>query len=101
MIGLPGESEESVRRTVEFAKRCGADEICLSVHRPYPGTAVWRNPEAFGVRITRGPNFEAYIETEHFSRAAMLECAQQANEALKRCGLTKGDFLRCDQYAWE
>ena len=101
MIGLPGESEESVRRTVEFAKRCEADEVCLSVHRPYPGTAVWQNPEAFGVRITRGPNWEAYIETEHLSRAAMLERAQQANEALKRCGLTKGDFLRCDQYAWE
>jgi radical SAM superfamily enzyme YgiQ (UPF0313 family) len=101
MVGLPGESEESVRRTVEFAKRCGADEVCLSVHRPYPGTAIWRNPGAFGVRITRGPNFEAYIETENLSRAAMLECAQQASEELKRCGLMKGDFLRCDRYVWE
>jgi len=101
MIGLPGESKESIRRTVEFAKRCGADEICLSLHRPYPGTAIWRNPEAFGVRVIQGPNFEAYIETEGLSRAAMLECAQQAAEELKRCGLMKGDFLRCDRYAWE
>ena len=101
MVGLPGESEESIRRTVEFAKGCGADEICLSVHRPYPGTAVWRNPDAFGVRITQGPSFEAYIETENLSRVAMLECAQQASEELKRCGLMKGGFLRCDRYAWE
>jgi anaerobic magnesium-protoporphyrin IX monomethyl ester cyclase len=100
MIGLPGESEESVRRTVEFAKSCGADEICLGVHRPYPGTAIWQDPEAFGVRIVRGPNFEAYIETESLSRAAMLECAQWAGDELKRCGI-KSDFLRCDRYTWE
>ena len=101
MIGLPGESKESVRRTVEFAQRCGADEICLSLHRPYPGTAIWRSPDAFGVRVVKGPNFEAYIETEHLSRAAMLECAQWADEELKRAGVTKGGFLRCDRYAWE
>jgi anaerobic magnesium-protoporphyrin IX monomethyl ester cyclase len=101
IIGLPGESEESIRRTVAFAKDCGADEICLSLHRPYPGTAVWRNPRAFGVRITRGPNYEAYIETEGLSRAAMLACVAEANEELRRCGLTKGDSLRCDRYGWE
>ena len=75
IFGLPGESETSVRRTVEFAKQCGVDEVCLNILRPYPGTAVWRDPEAFGARITHGPNFEAYIETEHLSRAAMFECA--------------------------
>jgi radical SAM superfamily enzyme YgiQ (UPF0313 family) len=101
MIGLPGESAESVRRTVEFAKRCGADEVCLSLHRPYPGTALWRNPEAFGVRITRGPNYEAYLETESLSRPALLECAQWADKELRRCGLVKDGFLRCDRYAWE
>lgn len=100
MVGLPGESEESVRRTVEFARRCGADEVCLSLHRPYPGTAVWNQPEAFGVRVVKGPNFEAYLETEHLSRAALLECAQWAGEELKRCGI-QSDCLRCDQYAWE
>jgi radical SAM superfamily enzyme YgiQ (UPF0313 family) len=101
MVGLPGESEKSIQRTVEFAKRCGADEICMGVYRPYPGTAVWLSPDAFGVRITQGPNFEAYIETEYLSRAAILECALQAGEELKRCGLMKGGFLRCDRYAWE
>jgi len=101
MIGLPGESEESIRRTVEFAKFCGSDDVCLSMHRPYPGTAVWNHPQTFGVRITKGPNFEAYIETESLSRMAILECAQQAGDELRRHGLMKGGFLRCDRYAWE
>ena len=100
MIGLPGESEASVRRTIEFAARCGADGIALSVYRPYPGTAVWNDPEAFGVRITQGPNFEAYIETASLSRIAILECTRRADEELKHRGL-KVDVLRCDQYAWE
>jgi len=100
MVGLPGESAESVRRTVELAKRCGADDLCLSVHRPFPGTAVWRDPGAFGVRVVRGPNFEAYVETEHLPRAAILSLTQWAGEDLKRAGL-KSDFLRCDQYPWE
>jgi len=100
MIGLPGESEATVRRTVEFAACCGADEVCFSLHRPYPGSAVWRAPEAFGVRITRGPDFEAYIETESLSRAALLECTEQAAEELTQRGAST-DVLRCDRYEWE
>jgi len=101
MLGLPGESEQSVPRTLQFAERCGADGVCLGLHRPYPGTAVWRNPKAFGVRVVRGPNFEAYIETDGLSRAAMLECAQRAGEELRDRGLMKGELWRCDRYAWE
>lgn len=100
MFGLPGESVGSVRRTVEFAKECGADGVVMGVFRPYPGTAVWRTPEAFGVRITRGPNFEAYVETEALARSAILECAQSASEELSRSGLG-GELLRNDRYAWE
>ncbi|MBM3474771.1 MAG: B12-binding domain-containing radical SAM protein [Armatimonadetes bacterium] len=100
LIGLPGESAETVRQTVEFAKRCGADEVCLGIHRPFPGTGVWRDPAAYGVRLVKGPGFEAYMETEHLSRAAILELAEQAGEELKQSGFTAG-FLRCDRYAWE
>ncbi|MBM3217040.1 radical SAM protein [Candidatus Poribacteria bacterium] len=81
MVGLPGESDESVRRTVEFAKRCGADEVTLSLHRPFPGTSVWRQPDAFGTRITQGAHFEAYVETEQLSRTAILDAATRGRRA--------------------
>jgi radical SAM superfamily enzyme YgiQ (UPF0313 family) len=100
MVGLPGETAASVRRTVDFATQCGAEDICLSLHRPWPGTAVWRNPRAFGLRITRGPDFEAYVETDALSRAALLEHMDSAVEALKQRGLSS-DVLRCDRFAWE
>lgn len=101
MVGLPGESKESVRRTIDFAARCGADKIHLSVYRPYPGTAVWTDPESFGVRLTKGENFEAYIETESLSRTEILESVQRGIEELKQAGFVKVETLRCDQYEWE
>jgi len=100
MVGLPGETEGSIRRTVDFAAQCGADDVCFSLHRPWPGTAAWRNPRAFGLRITRGPNFEAYVETDSLSRAALLELTESAVETLKQRGLNSG-ILRCDRFVWE
>ena len=38
IIGLPGESHESIRRTIDFAKRMDTDTIQVSIAHPYPGT---------------------------------------------------------------
>jgi len=38
IVGLPGESRESLRRTVDFAKRMDCDTIQVSIAHPYPGT---------------------------------------------------------------
>jgi hopanoid biosynthesis associated radical SAM protein HpnJ len=38
IIGLPGESRESIRRTIDFAKRMDTDTIQVSIAHPYPGT---------------------------------------------------------------
>ncbi|MBM3474523.1 MAG: radical SAM protein [Armatimonadetes bacterium] len=100
MVGLPGETRASVERTVDFAARCGADDVSLSLHRPWPGTAAWRNPRAFGLRITRGPDFEAYVETESLNRTALLELTEEAVETLTQRGLKCGT-LRCDRFVWE
>jgi len=101
IFGVPGETQASVRRTVEFAKESGVSEVCLNILRPYPGTAVWNDPAAFGARITHGPNYEAYIETENLSRSALFECAQWAKDELERSGSIKAEFMRLDRYAWE
>ncbi len=38
IVGLPGESRDSLRRTIEFAKRLDTDTIQVSIAHPYPGT---------------------------------------------------------------
>ncbi len=39
-FGLPGESEESVKETIEFLKRAKPDQIMLSLATIYPGTSL-------------------------------------------------------------
>ena len=41
IVGLPGESRESLARTVEFAKRLDVETIQVSVAHPYPGTEFY------------------------------------------------------------
>ncbi|HSW49671.1 MAG TPA: hopanoid biosynthesis associated radical SAM protein HpnJ [Bryobacteraceae bacterium] len=41
IVGLPGETRESLARTVEFAKRLDVDTIQVSVAHPYPGTEFY------------------------------------------------------------
>ena len=41
IIGLPGENRESIRRTIDFAKRLDTETIQVSVAHPYPGTEFY------------------------------------------------------------
>jgi hopanoid biosynthesis associated radical SAM protein HpnJ len=38
IIGLPGETRESIRRTIDFAKKLDNETIQVSIAHPYPGT---------------------------------------------------------------
>jgi hopanoid biosynthesis associated radical SAM protein HpnJ len=38
IVGLPGETRESIRRTIDFAKRLDNETIQVSIAHPYPGT---------------------------------------------------------------
>ncbi len=38
IVGLPGESRESIRRTIDFAKSLDCETIQVSIAHPYPGT---------------------------------------------------------------
>jgi hopanoid biosynthesis associated radical SAM protein HpnJ len=38
IIGLPGETQETIRRTMEFAERLDCETIQVSIAHPYPGT---------------------------------------------------------------
>ena len=41
IVGLPGETRESIRRTIDFAKRLDSDTIQVSIAHPYPGTEFY------------------------------------------------------------
>ncbi|MBM3725880.1 MAG: hopanoid biosynthesis associated radical SAM protein HpnJ [Acidobacteria bacterium] len=41
IVGLPGETRESIRRTVDFAKELDCETIQVSIAHPYPGTEFY------------------------------------------------------------
>ena len=41
IVGLPGESRESIRRTIDFAKKLDCETIQVSIAHPYPGTEFY------------------------------------------------------------
>jgi len=41
IVGLPGETRESIRRTIDFAKRLDTETVQVSIAHPYPGTEFY------------------------------------------------------------
>jgi hopanoid biosynthesis associated radical SAM protein HpnJ len=41
ILGLPGETRETIRETIEFAREIDPDTIQVSLAAPYPGTALY------------------------------------------------------------
>jgi radical SAM superfamily enzyme YgiQ (UPF0313 family) len=41
IIGLPGETRESIRKTIDFAKKLDTETIQVSIAHPYPGTEFY------------------------------------------------------------
>ncbi len=48
IVGLPGETPETLRRSLEFAKRLDTETIQVSVAHPYPGTSFFSQALAGG-----------------------------------------------------
>jgi hopanoid biosynthesis associated radical SAM protein HpnJ len=48
ILGLPGETQETIARTIEFAKEINPYTIQVSLAAPYPGTALYKEAVTHG-----------------------------------------------------
>ena len=53
MIGFPGETDDDVRKTIQFAEEINADYNSLSVIAPYFGTQVYNDLEQSGFEFDK------------------------------------------------
>jgi radical SAM superfamily enzyme YgiQ (UPF0313 family) len=89
VIGLPGETEESIRRTVRFAKRLPLDLALFHIAAPHPGTpfyfetldngwfrpgAAWEQVDMDRCTVLDYPGLRAE-KLEYWARRAMREWA--------------------------
>jgi len=78
LFGLPGETEETVRETIEFAKKIKPGSAQFAVAIPHPGTELFKTTTENGwIRYDNWEDFSSclgMIETPEFP----LEAAEQA-----------------------
>jgi radical SAM superfamily enzyme YgiQ (UPF0313 family) len=48
MLGLPGETEESMKRSIRYYKSLPIDEINVAKFTPFPGTPLYENLDQSG-----------------------------------------------------
>lgn len=83
VIGLPGETRETVESTVRFIKSVPADSVQFSVAIPFPGTEFHDQVEQAGHIVTRDwPKYNGYdhvvMRTESLSADEVMQAITRA-----------------------
>jgi anaerobic magnesium-protoporphyrin IX monomethyl ester cyclase len=64
IIGLPGETEETIEETIRFSKRLPLDLALFHIAVPYPGSPLWYEALEEGwLRVERWEDFDMYQST--------------------------------------
>jgi len=99
VLGLPGESDNSVYETIEFIKSLPlseTDEINYFVATPYPGSRLWDDREKFGIKIIEN-DFNKYdcehiiFETKELNEEKLIELHSIAKNVEKEFKFRFGD----------
>ncbi|MGQ9666194.1 MAG: B12-binding domain-containing radical SAM protein [Anaerolineae bacterium] len=68
MLGLPGDTEETMEQTIQFAASLDLDDAMFSLTTPFPGTRLWeelvaRSPETqYNSDFSRAYYYNSYTE---------------------------------------
>lgn len=87
MIGLPGDTPQSVENTIRFIKSVPAESIQFSVAIPFPGTAFYRDVEAAGHLVSHdwrrySGHDQAVVRTEAMSAEEILRAITHARRSV-------------------
>lgn len=86
IIGLPGSHLNSIRESVQFAKKLKLESCIFNLFVPFPGTEVWDWVKNNGHMLmdwkdgfTQGKNPRVVFETDNFTREERLQAYYEAN----------------------
>ncbi len=68
IVGLPGETRETIQETIRYAREINPHTIQVSIAAPYPGTALYRQAKEQGWL----PDDDATLVDEHGVQSAAL-----------------------------
>lgn len=86
IIGLPGETKDTIQRTMDFARELDTETIQVSIAHAYPGTELYQsvNRQGFltdGVMTDSGGHQLPHMEYPDLSRAEMMAAVNQFYDA--------------------
>ncbi|GAX60000.1 Fe-S oxidoreductase [Candidatus Scalindua japonica] len=62
MIGLPGETYETVEETRRWMERVRPHKFGFNIFMPYPGTPVYKNPNRYDIQIFDVPEEKSWVK---------------------------------------
>jgi anaerobic magnesium-protoporphyrin IX monomethyl ester cyclase len=82
IVGNPGETWATIRETEKGLRECPPDYWALSTLTPYPGSAIWANPEKYKVKLL----------TRDISQYLMVDKNRKGNVVLETEEMSKVDI---------
>ncbi len=84
IIGLPGDTDQTIRRSIDFAKEIDPDFAKFLILKPFPGTEVFKDLQSKGLITDLNYDyFGVYTKPVHYlpemSSERMLEWQKKAN----------------------
>ncbi len=86
VIGLPGVSVDSVKKTVKLQRSLGLSDFKYNMLVPYPGTGMWKFVQRKGRMLTDvkdiyhfGDNIKISFETERVNQETIEKCCYLAD----------------------
>lgn len=80
MLGCPGETKETIRETIDFAKKIGPDTATFGILTPYPGTEIF---ESIKNKI-KGRDYSGEHTKAHYNELFTELKQEELEKALKQ-----------------
>jgi len=97
MLGLPGDTDRTMRETIDFAVALGLDEAMFSLTTPFPGTRLWdelvrKRPETtYSLDFSRayyyanaGEEVIPFLNVSEVSDVSLARWMSRAHQALEQ-----------------
>lgn len=86
MVGLPGESQETVEDTIKFLRKNKPDNFDITIYCPFPGTDIWKNKDRYDINFDKKTlDYEKlFYKGRSGNYAAQISTSSLTSEDLER-----------------